>query len=107
MLTIGLYSMKKGDTYPPLVGGRNAGPALGFCLRHTYFRRISLLATPKKRCDFGIWAVLVGEGNAFSHLARLEASCRADKKTPPPIRSKPWRLFEKRYDSSHDNFRGP
>lgn len=104
MLTIGLYSMKKADTLTAfVVGGRNAGPWLSaFAYGTTYFSAVIFIGyAGRNGWDFGIWAVLVGVGNAFfgTWLAWKLLAERTRKITTTYKIKTMAAFFEKRYDS--------
>lgn len=104
MFLIGLYSMKKADTLTAfVVGGRNAGPWLSaFAYGTTYFSAVIFIGyAGRNGWDFGIWAVLIGFGNAFfgTYLAwKLLAERTRNITTTYKIKTMPT-FFEKRYDS--------
>lgn len=104
MLLIGVYSMKKAATLTAfVVGGREAGAWLSaFAYGTTYFSAVIFIGyAGRNGWDFGIWAVLIGVGNAFfgTFLAwKLLAERTRRITTTYKIKTMP-AFFEKRYDS--------
>ena len=104
MVAIGFASMKKADTLTNfMVGGRQAGPWLsGFAYGTTYFSAVLFIGyAGRNGWDFGIWAVLIGIGNAIlgTYLPwKVLAERTRMITTTYKIKTMPG-FFEKRYDS--------
>ncbi|MEG1996333.1 MAG: sodium:solute symporter family protein [Oscillospiraceae bacterium] len=104
MVTIGIVSSKKTKTLTDfVVGSRKAGAWVSaFAYGTTYFSAVLFIGyAGRSGWDFGLWAILIGVGNAFigTYLAwKVLAGRTRDVTRRLKIKTMP-QMFEKRYMS--------